>query len=607
MTKINTNVPSLRGLRSLAQANKLLEQSLTRLSTGLQINTGKDNPSGLIASETLRSQLTVIGQSIKNTNRANNVIATADSALGEIATLLNQVRGLVQEGLNVGALSPEEIEANQGQIDAALNAINRISANTSFAGAKLIDGSKSFVTQMTAVDSAKLDDFQINQALFGSNATILIDATITTIASKGELFYDSISGGGGLASSTTLEISGAKGTDVLFFGATSTLDNIETAVDVLTDNTGVEASKTIAVYGSILIDSTPVDSDVTLTDIRTTNDDNAENITQVLKVEILAAGALDTLGVTSSSTATELKLTITLETDAGSLVLSDASDVKALLEINLNSSDFVSVTMEGTGAGTVDASLAVVNITSGAVDAFLVFRSSEFGSDQFVDISVLQGTFATVALSIGGSASARDEGTDIVATINGQLADGKGLKASVTTSLLEANVTFTSADNVANTNARITITGGGSLFQIGQEVSAAGQVGVGIEGINTARLGGVTGKLYELGSGGGRALADVTPGGAQGADLVQIIKEALDDVTGLRGRLGAMQKNVFDTNITTLGVALESISEARSQIIDTDFAAETAALTRAQILTQSGIAVLTIANQNPSQVLALLG
>ena len=76
---------------------------------------------------------------------------------------------------------------------------------------------------------------------------------------------------------------------------------------------------------------------------------------------------------------------------------------------------------------------------------------------------------------------------------------------------------------------------------------------------------------------------------------------------GLRGRLGAMQKNVFDTNITTLGVALESISEARSEIIDTDFAAETAALTRAQILTQSGISVLAIANQNPSQVLALLG
>jgi flagellin len=88
---------------------------------------------------------------------------------------------------------------------------------------------------------------------------------------------------------------------------------------------------------------------------------------------------------------------------------------------------------------------------------------------------------------------------------------------------------------------------------------------------------------------------------------VDILKEAIDDVTSLRGRLGALQKNVFETNITTLGVALESISEARSQIIDTDFASETARLTKAQILTQSGISVLAIANQTPSQVLSLLG
>jgi flagellin len=78
-------------------------------------------------------------------------------------------------------------------------------------------------------------------------------------------------------------------------------------------------------------------------------------------------------------------------------------------------------------------------------------------------------------------------------------------------------------------------------------------------------------------------------------------------VANLRGRLGALQKNVIETNITTLGVAFENISEARSQIIDTDFAAETANLTKAQILSQAGISVLAIANQNPSQVLSLLG
>ena len=83
--------------------------------------------------------------------------------------------------------------------------------------------------------------------------------------------------------------------------------------------------------------------------------------------------------------------------------------------------------------------------------------------------------------------------------------------------------------------------------------------------------------------------------------------EAIGRVSAVRGRLGAVQKNVIETNIATLGVALENIAEARSQIIDTDFAEETASLTRAQILAQSGISVLGIANQNPSNVLRLLG
>ena len=96
-----------------------------------------------------------------------------------------------------------------------------------------------------------------------------------------------------------------------------------------------------------------------------------------------------------------------------------------------------------------------------------------------------------------------------------------------------------------------------------------------------------------------KACLDVSAGKANGADLVSIIEEALDRVSTLRGRLGSVQKNVIETNVSTLGVALENISAARSEITDTDFAAETAALTKAQILQQSGISVLSIANQAP--------
>ena len=140
MTRIATNVGTTRGLRNLNKANSSLDSALQRLSTGSRINSGSDDPSGIIAGEKLKLQVTTIEQSIKNSNRASNVLATADGALGEIGGLLNQVRGLVQEGLNSGALSDTEIEANQLQIDAALSAINRISANTTFGGDKLIDG-----------------------------------------------------------------------------------------------------------------------------------------------------------------------------------------------------------------------------------------------------------------------------------------------------------------------------------------------------------------------------------------------------------------------------------------------------------------------------------
>ena len=205
----------------------------------------------------------------------------------------------------------------------------------------------------------------------------------------------------------------------------------------------------------------------------------------------------------------------------------------------------------------------------------------------------------------GAALTLRKAGTDIIARINGQTAIGQGLKASISTALLNTSLTFAEASNVALTNSKITITGGGSLFQIGQDVSTGGQIGVGIEAVNTARLGGTTGKLFELGSGGGKSLLDVG-NGITGDKLVSIINDARDRVNSLRSRLGSLQKNVIETNISSLGVALEKIADARSTIADTDYASETATLTKAQILNQAGISALQIANSAPQQVLSLL-
>ena len=147
MSRINTNVSSLIAQHTLGRNNAALQQSLTRLSTGLRINSGKDDPAGLIASESFRLDITSINKAITNSERAGQVIATADSALGQVSNLLNDVRGLVTEAANSGALSDEQIAANQLQVDSSLEAIDRIAQVTTFQGRRLLDGSLDFLVQ----------------------------------------------------------------------------------------------------------------------------------------------------------------------------------------------------------------------------------------------------------------------------------------------------------------------------------------------------------------------------------------------------------------------------------------------------------------------------
>src|ERR1700733_6867404 len=113
MARINTNVASLVAQRGLAQSQASLNTTLQRLSTGLRINTGADDPAGLIASEGLKSEIAGITQAISNSQLATNVISTADGALGEVSSLLDNIKGLVVQSANSGAESPSEIAANQ--------------------------------------------------------------------------------------------------------------------------------------------------------------------------------------------------------------------------------------------------------------------------------------------------------------------------------------------------------------------------------------------------------------------------------------------------------------------------------------------------------------
>src|ERR1041385_1828549 len=103
MARINSNIPSLIARSSLAKANDDLSVHLERLSTGLRINRGADDPAGLIISERLRTDINGVSQGIKNSERAGSVISTAEASLAEINDLLNSIKGLLVESANTGA------------------------------------------------------------------------------------------------------------------------------------------------------------------------------------------------------------------------------------------------------------------------------------------------------------------------------------------------------------------------------------------------------------------------------------------------------------------------------------------------------------------------
>src|SRR5687767_3512443 len=205
MSRINTNVSSLVAQKTLARSNGQLQTALDRLSTGLRINSGKDDPAGLIASENLRRDITASEKAISNTERANQLIATADSALGQISGLLNDIRGLVTEAANEGVLSAEQIAANQLQVDSSLEAIDRISAVTTFQGRKILDGSLDFITSYSA-GGTTVTDLNVDQANLGASETVAVSVDITAAATQASLTATVPAAAGGVAASAVLTL-----------------------------------------------------------------------------------------------------------------------------------------------------------------------------------------------------------------------------------------------------------------------------------------------------------------------------------------------------------------------------------------------------------------
>jgi flagellin len=481
MARINTNIAALQSVRHLQGNYADLSVRLERLSTGLRINRGADDPAGLIASERLRLDGRAIQQAIENSTRASNVITTTEGALSEINALLLDLQALVIEAANKGAMTPEEINANQLQIDSILASIDRVSNNTAFAGKKLLDGSQSYV--LSALPTDALGAVAVFEARLQQDMDRAVKVDVIQSAQTAQLeFVGANAGGVSTTSATSIEVRGLLGTTILSFASGATLADVRTAVNTVTALTGVSA---------------------------------------------------------------------------------------------------------------------VVSTPGGGVASSLVLNSTEVGSDAFVSVTPIQGNF----INTGNANTAyHDTGTDAGVLVDGQRAFVSGLRADVRTDGLDTRIYLTREFAQTLSSATFNITGGGTLFQLGPEVTPNAQIHAGLNSVRTTQLGNaIVGRLSTLRSGGENDLSSENFLSAQ-----EITLEAIDQVSAYRGRLGNLQRNTIDPNIRSHGVTLENVIASESIIRDADMAEEVSKLTRAQILVQSTQSTLQIANSIPNLVLSLL-
>ncbi len=264
MSRINTNIPALQSLHQLQGNQSELNLRLERLSTGLRINRGKDDPAGLIGSERLRYEIRGIQQALENSTRADNVVLTAEGALHEASALLLDLQALIVSAANESGHTQEEINANQLQIDSILASIDRIANTTTFSGKKLLDGSQAYLVSAVptvAIDSVALFSAQVPH---GGNRTVTVEVTQSAQTATVS-FLGSQIGGLSTTSATTIELKGTIGTEMLSFASGTNLVEIRNAINTVTALTGVSAVVSTPTVGpvrsALLLHSTTFGSD----------------------------------------------------------------------------------------------------------------------------------------------------------------------------------------------------------------------------------------------------------------------------------------------------------------------------------------------------------
>ena len=496
---INTNVLSLNAQRNLARTQGDLATSLQRLSSGLRINSAKDDAAGLAISERFTTQIRGLNQAVRNANDGISLAQTAEGALGELTNNLQRIRELAVQAAN-STNSPSDRQALDEEVQQRLAEIDRIATQTAFNDQKLLDGTFGNAS------------FQI-----GANVGQTISVTLGT-SMRTMTIGRTADHAGGVAYDPTVAL-GLQGAGV---------DGQALAGGELTIKVGDRDA--VAIQPSVA---------------GSANGQSASSA--YAKAEAINTSGVS--GLTALADTTVSFVFAEVDVAAYSLTINDAKIYE--------NEDGTATAISG------EAFAQKINAASGTTGVIATFDGTN------MTLSAADGRDITISQTVGVNFANADGLTTMAATNN----------------TTNATIDLSSGAETATGTIRLI---SAEEFEIGGTAA-------------TARIG-FNGD-YALGTLALNSSSVTTVANAN--DTITRVDSALRSVNSLRSQFGAIQ-NRFESTIANLQSAVENLSAARSRIQDADFAAETAALTRAQILQQAGTAILSQANAAPQSVLALL-
>jgi len=607
---INSNIASLTAQRNLNGSQNDLQVSLQRLSSGLRINSARDDAAGLAISERFTTQIRGLNQAVRNANDGISLAQTAEGALGETGNSLQRIRELALQSAN-STNSASDRAALNSEVQQLLAEVQRVGQTTQFNGQNILDGSFSSAQFQVGANANQTISFGVTGAT--TNLLGAFQATsdaVTANAFDGAGF--TING---------VEVGVSVGTTAAGFTADSAAAKAAT-INGVSNDTGVTATATNSVTGGAPVAGIGISNGalaINGVDVGAIAAD-ASAVTQGRNAATAINAITSQSGVSAVADATTGALTLSASDGRNIALTSGAGTAQGATDIQNVTGLDVSAGNNATGnnsstfqiGGAFDLSAPAAGSLTEADTIQIDNVTYEFTTD-----ATVAGT--NVAVTVADANTASQVASALNTAINGQRALGTTtFDSAVTTD----TVTVTNAllGNEATQYSEAGVVGGGGATAVVQTLD-------GVTGTDAADGNGVTTRgTLTLSSSqnftlagadlafGGLATASAALNSLSAVDIstvagansaIAVLDGSLDQVSSIRADLGAIQ-NRFESTISNLSTTSENLSAARSRILDADFASETANLTRSQILQQAGISILSQANSLPQLVLSLL-